>query len=90
MNPKNEKKIQRGMSPPPHPPPIKIGGGKCVVVQSVYVSLTPQSHRKGKVCGGSKRVCQLDAAVPQKHADSISVNFVEEPAAEDKLVSVGP
>ena len=57
MNPKNAKKMQRGMLTPSLPPPIKIGGGR--------------------KCGGLKRVRQLDAAIPQEHADSIPVDFVK-------------
>ena len=30
MNPKNAKKMQRGMLTPSLPPPIKIGGGRFV------------------------------------------------------------
>ena len=46
MNPKNAKKIQRGMLTPSLPPPNKIGGGRFVRSERVSQldSAIPQKH----------------------------------------------
>ena len=74
---KMAKKIQRGMNPENEK---KIQRGM----------LTPPLPPPIKIGGGrrfvrSERVGQFDSAIPQVHADGVTVNFVKEPAPENEL-----